>query len=137
MVPTARSQEVRRQHLAKRGRPKTATDIEKLILDMPSNNPGWGYTRICVALYNLGHEIGRNTVKRILLKSTSHTRRRDGNSSRSQFVTCPNLAVRRLLERVVSHRLLQRHVDTHFRVGLPARGFHQRLYSADVPPVFE
>ena len=51
----------------KSGRPKTAADIEKLILDMASNNPGWGYTRICGAIYNLGHVIGRNTVKRILL----------------------------------------------------------------------
>ena len=49
------------------GRPKTAPDIEKLILNMATSNPGWGYTRICGALYNLGHEIGRNTVKRILL----------------------------------------------------------------------
>ena len=38
----------------KPGRPKTAAEIEKLILDMASNNPGWGYTRICGALYNLG-----------------------------------------------------------------------------------
>ena len=30
----------------KSGRPKTAADIEKLILDMASNNPGWGYMRI-------------------------------------------------------------------------------------------
>ena len=51
----------------KPGRPKTAAEIEKLVLDMASNNPGWGYTRICGALYNLGHVIGRNTVKRILL----------------------------------------------------------------------
>ena len=51
----------------KPGRPKTAAEIEKLILHMASNNPGWGYTRICGALYNLGHVIGRNTVKRILL----------------------------------------------------------------------
>ena len=51
----------------KLGRPKTAAEIEKLILHMASNNPGWGYTRICGALYNLGHVIGRNTVKRILL----------------------------------------------------------------------
>ena len=49
----------------KPGRPKTAADIEKLVVDMASNNPGWGYTRICGALYNLGHVIGRNTVKRI------------------------------------------------------------------------
>ncbi len=49
------------------GRPKTAAEIEKLILHMARNNLGWGYTRICGALYNLGHVIGRNTVKRILL----------------------------------------------------------------------
>lgn len=32
-------------------------------------NPTWGYTRIRGALYNLGHEIGRNTIKRILLEA--------------------------------------------------------------------
>ena len=41
--------------------------LKKLVLDMAGNNPGWGYTRICGALYNLGHVIGRSTVKRILL----------------------------------------------------------------------
>ncbi len=49
------------------GRPKTAAEIERLILMMARANPGWGYTRIRGALYNLGHEIGRNTIKRILL----------------------------------------------------------------------
>ena len=33
---------------------------------MAEENPGWGYTRIRGALANLGHEIARNTVKRIL-----------------------------------------------------------------------
>ena len=51
----------------KPGRPKTAAEIEKLILDMASNNPGWGDTQICGALYNLGHVIGRTTVKGIFL----------------------------------------------------------------------
>jgi putative transposase len=49
------------------GRPKTAVEIEKLIVRMAHENPRWGYTRIRGALYNLGHEIGRNTIKRILL----------------------------------------------------------------------
>jgi transposase InsO family protein len=49
------------------GRPKTADEIERLILRMARSNHSWGYTRIRGALYNLGHEIGRNTIKRILL----------------------------------------------------------------------
>jgi len=49
------------------GRPKSATEIERLIVTMAQANPGWGYTRIRGALYNLAHEIGRNTIKRILL----------------------------------------------------------------------
>ena len=48
------------------GRPRTAAEIEELILRMARDNPGWGYTRICGALRNVGHEIGRNTIKRIL-----------------------------------------------------------------------
>ena len=48
------------------GRPKTAGEIEELILRMAHDNPRWGNTRIRGALYNLGHEIGRNTIKRIL-----------------------------------------------------------------------
>jgi putative transposase len=50
------------------GRPRTAAEIEALILQMAHQNPTWGYTRIRGALYNLGHEIGRNTIKRILLE---------------------------------------------------------------------
>jgi putative transposase len=50
------------------GRPKTAAEIERLILQMARDNPRWGYTRIRGALRNLGHEIGRNTIKRILVE---------------------------------------------------------------------
>ena len=53
----------------KAGRPKTAAEIEQLIVTMAGENPGWGYTRIRGALDNLGHEIGRNTIKRILLEN--------------------------------------------------------------------
>jgi putative transposase len=48
------------------GRPKTVAEIERLVVTMARANPGWGYTRIRGALYNLAHEIGRNTIKRIL-----------------------------------------------------------------------
>jgi transposase InsO family protein len=51
----------------KPGRPKTAVEIEQLIIRIADDNPRWGYTRIRGALRNLGHEIGRNTIKRILL----------------------------------------------------------------------
>ena len=47
------------------GRPKTAADIAAIIVKMASEN-SWGYTRIKGALKNLGHEVGRNTIKRIL-----------------------------------------------------------------------
>ena len=51
------------------GRPKTAVEIEELILQMARQNRTWGYTRIRGALFNLGHEIGRNTIKRILFEN--------------------------------------------------------------------
>ena len=56
-------------HARRAGRPKTAAEIERLILRMARENPGWGYTRIWGALRNLAHEIGRNTIKRILLEN--------------------------------------------------------------------
>jgi len=36
---------------------------------MAEENPRWGYTRIQGALSNLGHDIGRTTVKRILVEN--------------------------------------------------------------------
>jgi hypothetical protein len=49
----------------KAGRPRTSVDIEQLIVRVVSSNPRWGYTRIRGALRNLGHEVVRNTIKRI------------------------------------------------------------------------
>ena len=48
------------------GRPRTAEVIVELIVRMAGENPGWGYTRICGALSNLGYEVGRSTIKRVL-----------------------------------------------------------------------
>jgi hypothetical protein len=50
-------------------RPRRAPDIVKFVLRMPRKNSGWGYTRIRGALCNLGHDVGRNTIKRILLEA--------------------------------------------------------------------
>ena len=47
------------------GRPPTKTDLAQLVVQMATANPGWGYTRLRGALWNLGHDLGRNTIKRI------------------------------------------------------------------------
>lgn len=48
------------------GRPLTAADLRELILRMARANRSWGYTRIQGALQNLGHEIGRGTIAKVL-----------------------------------------------------------------------
>jgi putative transposase len=48
------------------GRPRKASDIRQLVLEMARDNPGWGYTKIRDALRGLKIEIGRTTVARIL-----------------------------------------------------------------------
>jgi putative transposase len=50
------------------GRPTVAADLERLVVPMATENPTWGYTRLVGALGNLGHQVGRNTVKRVLLR---------------------------------------------------------------------
>ena len=51
------------------GRPRTRQQTRELVLKIANENPRWGYTRIRGALDNLGIELGRNTIKRILLES--------------------------------------------------------------------
>src|SRR6476646_6611780 len=46
--------------------PGTAASLQRLVIQFATENPRWGYTRIRGALRNLGHEVGRNTIKRIL-----------------------------------------------------------------------
>jgi hypothetical protein len=41
-------------------------EISSLILRMATENPAWGYTRIQGALKNLGHEVARSTVAKVL-----------------------------------------------------------------------
>ena len=51
------------------GRPRVAGEIQRLIVEMASDNPRWGYTRIQGALANLGYAVGRNTIKRIIAEN--------------------------------------------------------------------
>jgi putative transposase len=53
-------------HRRSPGRPPTSTEIRELILRMARQNRSWGYTRIQGALQNLGHEVGRGTIAKIL-----------------------------------------------------------------------
>ena len=47
----------------KAGRFKAPAEIEKWIVQMARENSCRGYTRIRGVLHNLGHEVGRYTVK--------------------------------------------------------------------------
>ena len=50
------------------GRPRAAHEIRALVVRMAHENVRWGYSRIRGALHNLDIDIGRNTIKRILLE---------------------------------------------------------------------
>ena len=40
--------------------------VRQLVVTFATENPSWGYTRLLGALRNVGHELGRNTIKRVL-----------------------------------------------------------------------
>jgi transposase InsO family protein len=48
------------------GRPPTAMEITALVLQFAKENSSWGYLRIQGALANLGHQLARNTIAKIL-----------------------------------------------------------------------
>jgi transposase InsO family protein len=41
-------------------------EIRRLVVRMAGENPTWGYTRIQGALRNVGHRMGRSTIRRVL-----------------------------------------------------------------------
>jgi hypothetical protein len=48
------------------GRPRTAGEIEALVVRVAEENRDWGYRRIQGALSNLGHELARSMIAEIL-----------------------------------------------------------------------
>jgi putative transposase len=48
------------------GRPRAASGIRELVLEMARDNPGWGYRRIHGELAGLGHKVAPSTVWQIL-----------------------------------------------------------------------
>jgi putative transposase len=53
-------------HCASLAGPAAGEEIIVLVVRMATENPSWGYTRIQGAMANLGHVLGRGTIRRIL-----------------------------------------------------------------------
>ena len=51
------------------GRPRTKRSITELIVRLARENRTWGYGSIEGALLNLGHDVGRSTIARVLKKA--------------------------------------------------------------------
>jgi transposase InsO family protein len=53
-------------YASRRSRRGILLEIRRLVLRMAEENPTWGYTRIQGALKNVGHCVGRSTIRRML-----------------------------------------------------------------------
>lgn len=81
-----REQSGNKKKRPKRGRPRTAEQIEKLILKL-AKDTGWGYTRILGELKKLGVEsVTRNTVKNILRRNGYETGPKRGPGTWDEFI---------------------------------------------------
>ena len=83
---------------SRHGRPGVQAEIRRLVVQMASENPSWGYTRIQGALKNLGHSVARATVARIL--------RREGIPPSRRAPDPVAHVSARTLERAAGRRLL-------------------------------
>ena len=51
------------------GRPRIKTCLSDLIIQFAKENRGWGYGSIQGALLNLGHDVSRSTIARVLKRA--------------------------------------------------------------------
>jgi hypothetical protein len=63
LQPVARTWTYTKRRTSRRN---VLAEIRQLVVRMAEDNSTWGYTRILGALKNLGHQVGRSTVARIL-----------------------------------------------------------------------
>src|SRR5262249_30231480 len=75
------------------GRPRTAGEIEALVVRMAEKNRDWGYRRVEGALSNLGHGINPTPIGQIM-DTTGLCRRRDAAPERSRKTTWKEFLVR-------------------------------------------
>lgn len=69
------------------GKPKTNSEIEKLIVVFAEENPSWGYDRIMDTLSNLGYEVSNQTIGSILKKyGIPPSPQREASMSWAQFI---------------------------------------------------
>jgi putative transposase len=67
------------------GRPRTAAEIEELVVRIAQENRDWGYRRIQGALSNLGHKLAPSTIADILERhGIEPARYRTGTGAQSQ-----------------------------------------------------
>ena len=71
----------------KPGRPPVSAEIERLVVQLAQENPGWGYDRLMGALANLGYRVCDQTVGNILKRQglgTAPDRKR--NTTWAEFI---------------------------------------------------
>lgn len=77
----------------RRGRPRTAAEIQRLVVRFAQQNPRWGYRRIHGELVRLGYRVAPSTVWEILQRTGMDPAPRRVGPNWRQFLTAQAQAV--------------------------------------------